>query len=210
MPHSKLIPALVSALALAVAGCGSSSSSQSAAGGQAAAPSTSAAGGASPYGAASTSAAGGASRYGAASTSAAGGAGPYAAASNSSTASAAPVALITTKHDKKLGMILAYGPKTMTVYLFEGDHGAKSSCTGACASAWPPVTGKPQAAGSALHGDLGTVRRSDGTLQVTYKGHPLYRFIKDGDNHDAYGQGVKAFGASWYVLAPSGAKVDKS
>ncbi|MGB9182643.1 MAG: hypothetical protein WCB67_01135, partial [Solirubrobacteraceae bacterium] len=141
---------------------------------------------------------------------AAGGAGPYAAASSSSTASAAPVALITTKHDKKLGTILAYGHKELTAYLFEADHSTKSSCTGACAAAWPPVTGKPQAAGGALKGDLGTVRRPDGTLQVTYKGHPLYGFVKDGDNHDAYGQGVKAFGAPWYVLAPSGAKVDKS
>ncbi len=200
MRHSKLVPALVTALA--VAGCGtSSSSSQSAAGGQAAASSTSAYGGSSPYGAARTSAA---------STPAAGGAGPYAAPSSRSTASAAPVALVTTKHDKKLGTILAYGPKSMTVYLFEADHGAKSNCTGACASAWPPVTGKPQAAAGAFQGDLGTVRRADGTLQVTYKGHPLYRFVKDGDHADAYGQGVTAFGAAWYVLAPSGAKVDRS
>lgn len=194
MPYHKPIPALITALAVAVAvaGCGSSSSSsQSAAG-------------------AATSTSASATASAAASTSAAGGGSPYGAASSSSTASAAPAALITTKHSKKLGTILAYGHKELTVYLFEADHGAKSSCAGACASVWPPVTGKPKADGGALQGDLGTVRRADGTLQVTYKGHPLYRFAKDGDDHDAYGQGLKSFGAPWYALAPSGAKVDKS
>ena len=47
-------------------------------------------------------------------------------------------------------------------------------------------------------------------MQVTYKGHPLYFFAKDGDSGDAYGEGVHGFGADWYVLAPSGKKVDKS
>jgi predicted lipoprotein with Yx(FWY)xxD motif len=100
----------------------------------------------------------------------------------------------------------------MTVYLFEADKGAASSCSGACAGAWPPVRTSAQAtsAGGAMAADLGTLTRSDGTKQVTYKGHPLYFFVRDGDKGDAYGQGVKAFGASWYVLAPSGSKVDRS
>jgi predicted lipoprotein with Yx(FWY)xxD motif len=131
------------------------------------------------------------------------------AAATSSTPSATPVALITTKHDK-LGTILAYGSNKLTVYLFEGDKGKTSSCTGACAAAWPPVTGKPQAGGAAMTSNLGTITRADGTTQVTYKGHPLYLFVKDKDDGDAYGEGVKAFGADWYVLAPSGNKVDKS
>jgi predicted lipoprotein with Yx(FWY)xxD motif len=58
--------------------------------------------------------------------------------------------------------------------------------------------------------DLGTITRPDGTKQVTYKGHPLYLFAKDKDDGDAYGEGVKAFGADWYVLAPSGNKIDLS
>jgi predicted lipoprotein with Yx(FWY)xxD motif len=126
-------------------------------------------------------------------------------------ASAASGELMVTKHGK-LGTILAAGPKKMTVYLWEGDKGAASSCTGACAKAWPPVTtnGAPTAAGSAVTADLGTITRSDGTKQVTYKGHPLYFFEKDGDAGDAYGQGSKAFGADWYVLKPTGIKVDKS
>ena len=98
----------------------------------------------------------------------------------------------------------------MTVYLFEADKGSKSSCTGACAAAWPPVTGNPKAGAGAMAGDLGTITRPDGTKQVTYKGHPLYLYAKDGDAGDAYGEGLKQFGAGWYVLAPSGKKVDLS
>jgi predicted lipoprotein with Yx(FWY)xxD motif len=121
--------------------------------------------------------------------------------------------LITTKHNKKLGTILGAGPKQLTVYLFEGDKGAASSCTGACASVWPPVTGKPAAAGGAMSPNLGTITRPDGNTQVTYKGHPLYFYVKDvkdGDAGDTYGEAIKSFGADWYVLAPSGKKVDVS
>lgn len=119
---------------------------------------------------------------------------------------------VTVKQASKLGTILAAGSKKLTVYMFEGDKGASSSCSGACASVWPPVTtsGGPSASGAANSADLGTITRSDGTTQVTYKGHPLYFFAKDKDSGDAYGQGVKGFGADWYVIAPSGSKVDHS
>jgi predicted lipoprotein with Yx(FWY)xxD motif len=119
------------------------------------------------------------------------------------------VALITTKH-AKLGTVLAYGRKRLTVYLFEADKGSSSTCSGACAKVWPPVTGKPKAAGGAISSDIATTKRSDGTTQVTYKGHPLYGFIKDKDDEDSYGQSLKSFGAGWYVLKPSGAKIDES
>jgi predicted lipoprotein with Yx(FWY)xxD motif len=131
-------------------------------------------------------------------------------ASSPASAPAASAVEITTKPAKKLGMILAAGHKELTVYMFEADKGGKSACTGKCAHAWPPVLGKPTAAGKAVSGDLGTVTRSDGKTQVTYKGHPLYLFVKDKDNADAYGQGSKAFGASWYALNPSGKKIDNS
>jgi predicted lipoprotein with Yx(FWY)xxD motif len=119
---------------------------------------------------------------------------------------------VTVKHASKLGTILAVGTKKMTVYMFEGDKGVVSSCTGACASVWPPVTtsASATATGAAKSADLGTTTRSDGTTQVTYKGHPLYFFAKDKDAGDSYGQGVHCFGADWYVIAPSGSKVDKS
>ena len=66
---------------------------------------------------------------------------PYAQSTSASSSSSATVALITTKHDSKLGTIVVYGPKHLTVYLFGGDKGQSSSCTSACASLWPPVTG---------------------------------------------------------------------
>ena len=118
---------------------------------------------------------------------------------------------VVTKHNK-LGTILAAGPKKLTVYLFEADKGSTSSCSGACAKVWPPVivSGSPKATSPAQMSLLGTTNRSDGTKQLTYKGHPLYYFIKDKDDGDAYGQGVKHFGGSWYVVAPSGSKIDNS
>jgi predicted lipoprotein with Yx(FWY)xxD motif len=133
----------------------------------------------------------------------------YAPAASNSGAGAAVV--VTTKQNK-LGTILGAGGKRLTVYLFEGDKGAGSSCSGACAAVWPPVTttGKPRATGGALASKLGTITRSDGTTQVTYNGHPLYYFARDGDAGDTYGQGIKGFGAGWYVLAPVGNKIDTS
>lgn len=132
-----------------------------------------------------------------------------AAPPSGSTTSKASIASIATKH-AKLGTILATGSKKLTVYLFESDKGSTSSCSGPCATVWPPVTGKPQASGGAVAADLGTITRSDGATQVTYKGHPLYLYAKDKDSGDAYGQGLQQFGAAWYVLKPSGSKLDKS
>ncbi len=133
-----------------------------------------------------------------------------AAATTPATTPASSGVTVTVKHASKLGTVLAAGPKKLTVYMFEGDKGAASSCSGACASVWPPVTtgDAPTVVGAAHSADLGTIKRSDGTTQVTYKGHPLYFFARDKDSGDAYGQGVNGFGADWYVLTPSGAKVD--
>lgn len=136
--------------------------------------------------------------------------GTAAPAATSSAASTAPAVVITTKPAKKLGTVLAAGPKKLTVYLFEADRGPASACAGACAAVWPPVTGKPSSSGTARAADLGTIKRADGSLQVTYKGHPLYTYSKDKDDGDVYGEGIESFGASWYVLAPSGKKVDLS
>jgi predicted lipoprotein with Yx(FWY)xxD motif len=138
--------------------------------------------------------------------------GAYGHSSSTSGTTSGSAMTVTSKHGK-LGTILAAGPKKLTVYLFEGDKGTTSSnCNGACASAWPPVTtsATAQATAAAKAADLGTITRADGTKQVTYKGHPLYYFSSDKDAGDAYGQGKKAFGADWYVLAPTGNKVDES
>ena len=131
--------------------------------------------------------------------------------STGSTAAGGGASTVTSKPDK-LGTILAAGPKQRTVYLFEADKGSTSSCTGACAAVWPPVTtsAAPAASGSARAAELGVTQRQNGSRQVTYHGHPLYFYARDGDKSDAYGQGVKSFGAGWYVLAPSGNKIDTS
>ena len=98
-----------------------------------------------------------------------------------------------------------------TLYLFEKDKGSTSSCYGGCAGAWPPLTtgAKPDAAGGASAGKLGSAKRSDGTTIVTYGGHPLYTYVGDAAPGDTKGQGLDQFGAEWYVLAPSGAKIDE-
>jgi predicted lipoprotein with Yx(FWY)xxD motif len=128
----------------------------------------------------------------------------------SASASGGTTVLVGTKPAKKLGKILDAGPKHKTVYLFEADKGGKSACSGACAGAWPPVTGSAKAVAGAEASHLGTITRSDGTKQVTYGGHPLYYFIKDKDAGDAYGAGSKAFGAKWYALKPNGSKLDNT
>jgi predicted lipoprotein with Yx(FWY)xxD motif len=93
-----------------------------------------------------------------------------------------------------------------TLYLFKADVGDKSACSGACATAWPPlvVTGKATAGGGLTASKLGTITRSDGTQQVTYNGHPLYTFVNDTKPGETTGQGVTAFGAAWFALTPSG------
>ena len=107
-----------------------------------------------------------------------------------------------------LGMILvdAHG---RTLYLFKKDSGTKSTCFGACASAWPPLraTGKPTVGSGASASMVGTTPRSDGKPQVTYNGHPVYTFTGDQSPGDTSGQGVNAFGALWYAVSPAGNQV---
>jgi predicted lipoprotein with Yx(FWY)xxD motif len=110
-----------------------------------------------------------------------------------------------------LGTILV-DAKGRTLYLFLKDKSGKSACTGACASAWPPLLtkGTPKAAGTVSASKLGTTKRSDGTTQVTYNRHPLYTFILDKSKPGSTkGQGSKAFGAEWYVLGANGSRIEK-
>ncbi|MFF4775264.1 COG4315 family predicted lipoprotein [Microtetraspora fusca] len=107
-----------------------------------------------------------------------------------------------------IGKILV-GSNQHTVYLFEKDKNGKSSCTGACAEAWPPVLseGKPVAGEGIKANLLGTHKRADGKMQVTYNNHPLYYFVKDEKPGDTKGQKLKDFGAEWYAVGPDGKKV---
>jgi predicted lipoprotein with Yx(FWY)xxD motif len=130
---------------------------------------------------------------------------PAASPAANSAASSTPTVRVA---NGSLGRILvdAHG---RTVYLFKQDKGTKSTCNGACAQAWPPVTvsGKPTAGTGANASLVGTTKRSDGKTQVTYHGHPLYRFQGDQSRGDTKGQGVVAFGGAWFVVSPSGTQV---
>jgi predicted lipoprotein with Yx(FWY)xxD motif len=108
-----------------------------------------------------------------------------------------------------LGKILV-DAKGRTLYLFEKDKGGTSACYGQCATYWPPLLthGNPTAAAGAKASLLGTTRRSNGAMQVTYAHHPLYRYAGDARPGQTTGQGSKAFGAGWYVLRPTGKKID--
>ena len=97
-----------------------------------------------------------------------------------------------------------------TLYLFEKDKGRSSTCYGACASYWPPLTtaGKPRA-GQGVHAALlGTTKRKDGRVEVTYAGHPLYYFAGDMKRGDLKGEGLNQFGAGWDVVSPTGKKIE--
>jgi predicted lipoprotein with Yx(FWY)xxD motif len=147
---------------------------------------------------------------------------PYGAPAPSAAPSTAPVAVPTSPPaapattgaainigSTKLGQVLV-DSNGLTVYLFLADKGTMSSCNSAsCVQYWPPVltTGAPQAGSGVTASLLGTTARADGTTQVTYAGHPLYRFINDKAAGDATGQGLNAFGAPWYVVSPSGAQI---
>jgi predicted lipoprotein with Yx(FWY)xxD motif len=108
-----------------------------------------------------------------------------------------------------LGSILV-DSQGRTLYLFAQDTGSTSTCSGACAAAWPPLTtsGTPTVGGGANASLVGTTTRSDNSQQVTYNGHPLYLFNRDTNPGDTNGQGVIAFGASWFAVSPSGNQVN--
>jgi predicted lipoprotein with Yx(FWY)xxD motif len=110
----------------------------------------------------------------------------------------------------KLGRVLvdAHGK---TLYLWAHDKTAKSTCYGDCAEYWPPLLtrGKPLAAGGANASLLGTSRRSDGRIQVTYAGHPLYYFVQDRKPGQTTGEGLTGFGGRWDPVSAVGSAVRK-
>lgn len=170
---------LVAAIAVVAAGCGSSGESSS--GGA-----YSGKGGGKP--AAETSEAGAKGAYGESAESTEGGDGIVAAG-----------------RAGDLGTILV-DSEGFTLYDFHKDKGSQSACYGACASAWPPLLteGNPQAQGAADRSMLGTTKRKDGTLQVTYNGWPLYTYAGDSKPGEATGNDTSQFGAQWYALLPNG------
>ncbi|HET7053959.1 MAG TPA: hypothetical protein VFI09_08605 [Solirubrobacterales bacterium] len=115
-------------------------------------------------------------------------------------------AVVTVASSPELNKKIVVDSEGFTLYDFHKDKGTKSACYGACANAWPPLTtsGAAKAMKGAEASKLGTTKRSDGTVQVTYAGHPLYTFVEDAKPGEAKGNDVSAFGAQWYALEPSG------
>jgi predicted lipoprotein with Yx(FWY)xxD motif len=110
--------------------------------------------------------------------------------------------------NSRLGKILVDG-KGRTLYDFPPDKSMTSTCYGACASLWPPLTTteKPIAGHGARASLLSTTKRKDGKLEVTYNHHPLYYFVSDQKPGQTTGQGVNQFGAPWWVISAAGKEI---
>jgi predicted lipoprotein with Yx(FWY)xxD motif len=111
----------------------------------------------------------------------------------------------------KLGPILV-NSKGHTLYMFARDRNDKSSCSGSCAQFWPPYLqhGKATAGSGVKASLLGTTRRSNGSMQVTYNKHPLYSFALDKKAGQTGGEGNVAFGGKWYAVSAKGTAVVKA
>jgi predicted lipoprotein with Yx(FWY)xxD motif len=142
--------------------------------------------------------------------------------SSSSTPSAASTPKATTNGTTSSNTDMAAGIKTMSIdgrviltdsagfvlYWFANDTPTASMCTGSCASYWPPLIGTPSlASGVSLAGKLGTIKRSNGQLQATYDGHPLYTFKSDTSAGMASGNDLNASGGLWWAVTSSGSKI---
>ena len=132
----------------------------------------------------------------------------YGAPIAASTATRAAAATVGVRHTS-LGRVIV-DSKGRTLYLFEKDTSRRSACSGLCAQYWPPLLthGAPKARTGVKQSLLGKIRRTDGTQQVTYAGHPLYLYVGDSRPGQTNGEGSQEFGAGWDVLSASGKKIE--
>ena len=138
-----------------------------------------------------------------------GGSTTTATSASSESPSGGTAAIVSATTVPGLGKVIV-DAKGFTLYDFHKDKGGKSACYGACAEVWPPLLsqGKPQVGEGAMASKLGTTKRKDGTLQVTYAGWPLYTYEADKVPGDANGNDIDSFGAEWYALQPSGEEAE--
>jgi predicted lipoprotein with Yx(FWY)xxD motif len=138
-----------------------------------------------------------------------GGGGSYGGASAAPAKATKTASTTISVRTSKLGPLLV-DAGGRTLYLFEADKAGASTCYSACASLWPPVpsVGAVKAGSGLIASRLGTTKRSDGKVEATYNGHPLYYYAADAKPGDATGQGLNQFGAKWYVVARNGNKID--
>ncbi len=101
------------------------------------------------------------------------------------------------------GVAVLTNAQGYTLYWFAPDTPTRSTCNGTCAVYWPPLTGRPVAS-AGVTGRVGTIRRSDGTAQVTYDGHPLYTYVGDSAPGQANGNDINLNGGLWYEMAVAG------
>jgi predicted lipoprotein with Yx(FWY)xxD motif len=123
--------------------------------------------------------------------------------SASTSSAAAAVSSTTLKTTKIGGATVLTSAKGFTLYWFAPDTATKSHCNGSCAHYWPPVKG-PATAGTGVTGTLATITRSDGTVQATWNGHPLYTYISDTAPGQAKGNGLNLSGGVWHEVTISG------
>ena len=125
--------------------------------------------------------------------------------SSGSTTSNAPAASGSALKTTKIGgATVLTNAKGFTLYWFVPDTSTTSKCNGSCATYWPPMKG-PATAGAGVTGKLGTIKRSDGSIQATYNGHPLYTYVADGAPGQAKGNGLNLNGGVWHEVTVSGA-----
>ena len=129
-------------------------------------------------------------------TSSAGGSG------STSTSSPAAATAGTLKTATIGGATVLTSAKGFTLYSFAPDTPTKSNCNGTCAQNWPPVKGPATASG--VTGTFGTIKRSDGSTQATFDGHPLYTFVGDTAPGQAKGNGLNVAGGLWHEITTSG------
>src|SRR5690242_9837270 len=101
------------------------------------------------------------------------------------------------------GVTVLTNAKGFTLYSFAPDTPTTSKCNGSCATYWPPVKG-PATAGAGVTGKLATIKRSDGSVQATYNGHPLYTYVADTAPGQAKGNGLNLSGGVWHEVTASG------
>jgi predicted lipoprotein with Yx(FWY)xxD motif len=107
------------------------------------------------------------------------------------------------------GTTVLTNSKGFTLYSFAPDTPTTSKCNGSCITYWPPVKG-PATAGTGVTGKLATIKRSDGSLQATYNGHPLYTYVADTAPGQAKGNGLNLSGGVWHEVTASGAAAPAS
>jgi predicted lipoprotein with Yx(FWY)xxD motif len=130
-----------------------------------------------------------------------GGAANSSPAANSSGAAASAATLTSATIG---GVRVLTNAKGFTLYWFAPDTATASKCNGACARYWPPVKG-PVTAGSGVTGKLTVIKRSDGSMQAAYNGHPLYTYVGDTKPGEAKGNGLNLSGGVWHEVTVSGA-----